>query len=108
MHGREFRDEARRLSASGLSVAQISRQLNLPYRTVWDWCRAGPRVSKRITGADLCFRCHEEKPSDPASYSYLLGLYLGDGYLVTSGRVPVLRIFCSDQYPQLLAACSQA
>jgi hypothetical protein len=40
-----------------------------------------------------------------AAYSYLLGLYLGDGH-ITRGRrgVFVLSLFCSDDWPGLLAA----
>jgi len=42
---------------------------------------------------------------DEAAYSYLLGLYLGDGH-ITRGRrnVFVLSLFCSDDWPGLLAA----
>ncbi|MFI7023462.1 hypothetical protein [Micromonospora sp. NPDC049900] len=44
------------------------------------------------SSADRCFRCRpgQEGPADPAAYAYLLGLYLGDGHLVTTDRVPVL------------------
>jgi hypothetical protein len=40
-----------------------------------------------------------------SAYAYLLGLYLGDG-LITRGRrgVFVLSLFCSDDWPGLLAA----
>ncbi len=51
-----------------------------------------------------CFRCRAEvgNPTTAAAYAYLLGLYLGDGHLVTSARVPVLRISCSDAWPGLI------
>jgi len=42
---------------------------------------------------------------DPGAYVYLLGLYLGDGHLVTSARVPVLRIYCDLTWPGLIEAC---
>ena len=45
---------------------------------------------------------------DPAAYAYLLGLYLGDGHLVTSGKAPVLRIACTATYPGLIDSCEQA
>ncbi|HEX2417456.1 MAG TPA: hypothetical protein VHJ83_04915 [Micromonosporaceae bacterium] len=47
-------------------------------------------------------------PKDQEEYAYLLGLYLGDGYLVTSVRVPVLRIACTAAYPGLIDACEHA
>jgi hypothetical protein len=34
-----------------------------------------------------------------SAYLYLLGQYLGDGYLVTTTKVPRLRIACADDYP---------
>jgi hypothetical protein len=42
---------------------------------------------------------------DESAYAYLLGLYLGDGH-ITRGRRDVfaLSIFCSDDWPGLLAA----
>jgi hypothetical protein len=44
-----------------------------------------------------------------SAYAYLLGLYLGDG-LITRGRrgVFVLSLFCSDDWPGLLAAARSA
>lgn len=57
-----------------------------------------------------CFRCRTDldNPTDPPAYAYLLGLYLGDGHLVTSDRVPVLRIYCADAWPNLIEACDVA
>ncbi|MFE0593538.1 transcriptional regulator [Micromonospora echinospora] len=64
-----------------------------------------------VSGTALrCFRCSpdRDRPAVPDAYAYLLGLYLGDGHLVTSTRTPVLRIACSDAYPGLVASCEQA
>ena len=47
-------------------------------------------------------------PDDPAGYSYLLGLYLGDGHLVTAAKVPVLRVYCADAWPGLIEECEAA
>lgn len=49
-----------------------------------------------------------EATDDQAAYAYLLGLYLGDGHLVTSARVPVLRVFCADAWPGLIDECEHA
>ncbi|MEV0732090.1 hypothetical protein [Polymorphospora sp. NPDC050346] len=38
----------------------------------------------------------------------MLGLYLGDGHLVASARVPVLSIACTETYPRLIDLCEQA
>jgi hypothetical protein len=49
------------------------------------------------------------KPADAFSYSYLLGLYLGDGYLsVRQAGVATLMITCSTDYPGLVDDCRTA
>lgn len=45
---------------------------------------------------------------DPRSYAYLLGQYLGDGHLVTSARIPVLRIYACTDYPGILQQIDDA
>ncbi|NYF54172.1 transcriptional regulator [Micromonospora purpureochromogenes] len=90
-------------------MAATARALGLPYRTVWHWCKDRPEP--RQHGTQLrCFRCRSgvDNPTKPAAYAYLLGLYLGDGHLVTTARVPVLRIYCSDSWPNLIELCDQA
>ncbi|MFG1652735.1 transcriptional regulator [Micromonospora sp. NPDC049275] len=87
----------------------MARTLSLPYATVWHWCVDRPEPAKR--GSELrCFRClpDVEDPTDPAAYAYLLGLYLGDGHLAVSPKVPVLRIACTAAYPNLVDACEAA
>ena len=55
-----------------------------------------------------CFACAGTSPEQPEAYAYLLGQYLGDGYLVTSTRVPRLRFACSDSYPLIAAEIDSA
>ncbi|HEX5595562.1 MAG TPA: transcriptional regulator [Micromonosporaceae bacterium] len=109
VHPLDVRNRARQLYLAGESVAAVARAVNLPYRTVWHWCR--DRFEPKQQASVLrCFRCRqpENGPADPAAYAYLLGLYLGDGHLVTSARVPVLRIFCTNSWPKLIDACETA
>jgi hypothetical protein len=42
------------------------------------------------------------------SYLYLLGQYLGDGHLVTTARVPVLRIYACTDYPEIVDEIREA
>lgn len=44
-------------------------------------------------------------PSDPYSYSYLLGLYLGDGCITGSGGSRQLVIVLDDAYPGIIENC---
>ena len=50
----------------------------------------------------VCYR-----PPDPRSYSYLLGVYLGDGYVDVYGRGggSQLVIACDAGYPELILDC---
>ncbi|WBB54133.1 transcriptional regulator [Verrucosispora sp. WMMD573] len=109
MHPPEMRNRVRALRAQGHTIRSAARALSLPYTTVWHWCvdRPDPIMAGSST---RCFRClpGEDGPSDPHAYAYLLGLYLGDGHLVTSARVPVLRIYCADIWPSLISLCDKA
>ncbi|MEU0548131.1 transcriptional regulator [Micromonospora sp. NPDC005979] len=109
MHPPEIRARARQMFLAGNTVADTARATGLPYETVWHWCNDRPEA--RFEGTQhRCFRCRRgvDSPTDPAAYVYLLGLYLGDGHLVTTARVPVLRIYCADAWPDLIEACDVA
>jgi LAGLIDADG-like domain len=95
-----------------VSFSRICRELGLPRGTVAHWFY-GDRARRRSTDPpepSRCPRCISEPdvPRHQASYAYLLGLYLGDGHLVTSAKVPVLRIYCADSWPGLIQECESA
>lgn len=106
MHPKELVDQARRLYATGLTAADVARQMGLPWGTVAHWCRGDRRppgvdrtVCPRCTGASL----------DDEQYAYLLGQYLGDGHITTGRRnVHCLSIFCADSYPGVRAEVASA
>jgi hypothetical protein len=109
MHPQHLRDRARELFRDGWRIADISRELDLHYRTVYDWCAGRMAAGEKIR-PHRCFRCPPGagKPEDPASYMYLLGQYLGDGHVSLTARVPVLRISCADAYPMIMDECEAA
>ncbi|TWJ20553.1 hypothetical protein JD76_00651 [Micromonospora endolithica] len=93
---------------AGATVADTARAVGVSYPTVRHWCkiRAEPKLAST---ALRCFRCRRDAGiGSHAHYAYLLGLYLGDGHLTTSSRVPVLRISCSNAWPGLVSACDDA
>jgi hypothetical protein len=100
------------MRAGGVAFGDICRNLGLSRNTVGHWFY-GERARHR---AELdaepirCPRCDRppRAPDDQAAYAYLLGLYLGDGHLVTRARVPVLRVFCADAWPGLITECESA
>jgi hypothetical protein len=63
-----------------------------------------------VTTATRCPRYADPPrlPHDGGSYAYLLGLYLGDGHLATTPRLPQLGITCSSDWPGLIEACGEA
>jgi hypothetical protein len=99
MHEKAAVDEARRLAEAGLHPNTIARRLGLPEPTVVHWIR-GDRRGPRADGRDrVCSRC-QGAPLDECQYAYLLGAYLGDGYINVGRRgVASLSVFCDDGWP---------
>jgi hypothetical protein len=101
-------DMALRLSVVGVLDQENARICGVSVATIRHWrcgrrrATQGPRTTAER--AQQCPRCHG-RTMDEAAYSYLLGLYLGDGH-ITPGRrnVFALSVFCSDDWPGLLAA----
>jgi hypothetical protein len=48
------------------------------------------------------------RPPDPFSYSYLLGMYLGDGCVSVTRHTYQLVIACDAGYPQIIEQCAVA
>jgi hypothetical protein len=85
--------------AGGYTAHEAADRLGLPLRTVAKW-RAS--MATDHTPPARCMICTEGATAElGASYTYLFGEYLGDGHLVTSARVPVLRIYACTDYPQV-------
>jgi hypothetical protein len=69
----------------------VARLTGIPRSTVRDWVRQRPRT-----------RQIEVSSIPPAPYAYLLGLYLGDGYICRTGRSWRLRIAMDSRYPGVI------
>lgn len=112
VHPPHFRERALELRSNGVPFGQICRDLGLPPRTVGHWFYGDRPIRRaaREAAPSRCPRCSDppRDPDDGRAYAYLLGLYLGDGHLVTSARVPVLRIYCTESWPGLVAECEAA
>jgi hypothetical protein len=93
---------ATRLLGTGLSDYEISRRTHISRSSIQRWRTRGvPRPA--------CGLPPDWKAPDPHSYSYLPGIYLGDGYLVNaSARSPVLEISLDPRYPGIVDECSIA
>jgi hypothetical protein len=109
MYSRAIRLRALDLIEQGQALRSISMSTGIARATLRAW-RDHPENVRRTE----CPRCDVPPtlPGPQAEYSYLLGLYLGDGCLSRVGErrknVWVLRIMCADAWPGLLDECRQA
>ncbi len=99
VHEKATVEEARRLAGTGLQAGTIARRLGVPEPTVAHWVR-GDRRGPRADGRDaVCPQC-QGVLLDEQQYAYLLGAYLGDGYINVGRRgVASLSVFCDDAWP---------
>lgn len=104
------------LLRSGVGNAAVARKLGISTNTVGVWkhrdrMRAGDLPARP---APPCPRCTPSDASVAAEpYSYLLGLYLGDGYIragkaMRAKGVFTLVIACADAWPGLMDECEAA
>ena len=100
-------DAAIALVATGRSDTEIARATGIPRTTIRDWRSGqGGIVNRARAGGSTHPHNFSRLPTD--EYSYLLGLYLGDGYIAKSQRVWKLRITLDEQYPQIVESCAVA
>lgn len=103
--------EVLELGSRGLTASAISRDTGIPRGTVRDWLGGSmPRRSLYappdegtcpVCGSSA--HCFEQLPR---AYCYLLGLYLGDGWLSTHRRgVYKLRVALDSRYPGIIGEC---
>jgi hypothetical protein len=102
------------LHAAGLNGCEIARRTAIPRGTVKGWLTGhapdfDPPITPRGRGG-TCPVCRGELVDLPQpAYTYLLGLYLGDGCLSAHPRgVYHLRISCANAYPKLVRRCEEA
>lgn len=94
---------------SGLSISEVSRQTGISRAAIRDWVVNPEKLTERAE--EMCVRCapFPSLPEPQSSYSYLLGLYLGDGCISYAGdrkkEVWGLRIFCANTWPGLTHEC---
>ncbi|MCT4355132.1 helix-turn-helix domain containing protein [Streptomyces sp. Je 1-79] len=111
MYDLETRKRALALLADGRSLNSVSGQTGISRAALRSWGSRLEPLPRTGAQAGPCPRCRPlpGMPDDPAAYSYLLGLYLGDGCISDHPRGGhFLRIACADAWPGLIAACRDA
>jgi hypothetical protein len=102
------------LVQADLNDCQIARRTGIPRGTIRDWRRGRVPNFERAPGDGRfgrpCTVCGGQPLALPQwPYTYLLGLYLGDGCLAAHPRgVYRLRISCASAYPELIRLCERA
>ncbi|WP_026411427.1 transposase [Actinomadura oligospora] len=108
MYDPRMRRQALELLNEGRPVAEVNRRTGIPTTTLYNWRKNLSAQFDRVL--PMCPLCHD-RPVDETAYSYLLGLYLGDGHIAHApGDKGVFRleIACSDVWPGLIDACADA
>jgi hypothetical protein len=92
------------LIAAGHNDCEVARRLRIPRTTVRDWRRPTYAGKPATTICPRCWRPSWRRInfSEP-DYCELLGLYLGDGHIVRTGRSDRLRIYLDPRYTQIIA-----
>lgn len=84
----------------GLNNCEISKILNIPRTTINDWIKNKPNFNK-FQKTNFNPKKYIEDNNLNETYSYILGLYLGDGYINKMKRTYKLRIVNDVKYSKL-------
>jgi len=114
-------DDVRRVFAlfeQGVPKKAIARETGVSHTQVQRWIRKGVNA---ILNSSMRLRAGRHEPTlnsaacplvrsvDHRAYAYLLGMYLGDGYITTEPNgVHRLRIAMCDDYPGIMRECEEA
>lgn len=85
------------LCADGINNSEISRRTNIPRRTIVDWV-LGKIIIENEPDTEPTLYLEKIKQE----YCYLLGAYLGDGYIDIVRKTHRLRITCDAKYPHVI------
>lgn len=107
MRSLEERKKILELKKGGLNNSEISRETRIPRCTVRDIVRRGD-VSQLAEEADSKSVQCEFESHHRHHYSYILGLYLGDGYINREPRCFKIRFFLDSKYPKIIKKCEES
>ncbi|KOG50949.1 hypothetical protein ADK76_38155 [Streptomyces griseoflavus] len=102
------RQRALALLRQGVTNRVVAERLNVPRGTIGWWRHEDrKRRGEPFERVHDCPRC-TPRPFDHRAYAYLLGLYLGDGHIVSKNKQHHLSVYCSDAWPGLIDEAEEA
>lgn len=108
VHATSKRHEALLLLGRGVPNRVVAERLGIPRGTVSWWLHQDRKARGVVyTRPHDCPRCLK-RPLDREAYSYLLGLYLGDGHIISKYKQHHLSVYCGDCWPGLIDAAENA
>ena len=84
----------------GVSDCEIARRTPVSRSTVFRWRHLGPPKAGRESAL--------ERPQNERAYAYLLGMYLGDGWVGRVARSWTLKVALDASYPGIVRECASA
>jgi hypothetical protein len=102
------------LKAEGWTDRETWELTGVPINTIRAWRNRGlsAAAKQRLGMVEMCPLCgdepHDVRSLPRDSYSYLLGVYLGDGCLARNGTSWTLRVALDDGYPGIVSECCDA
>lgn len=106
-HSPSIRAHAVELMRQGIPNRVVAERLGVPRGTV-GWWRSEDRRARGEAYEERtdCPQC-TGRPFDHAAYAYLLGLYLGDGHIVSKPKQHHLSVYCDAKRTGLVAAAEK-
>ena len=100
-------DQVLELAAAGLNQSEVARRSGIPRGTVREWLKG--RIPDRAVSMPPLWPTDQAVRGPRREYSYLFGMYLGDGCLSAHARgVYRLRIVLDTAYPRIIESCAEA
>jgi hypothetical protein len=97
-------DEVEAMHAAGLSDYEVARQTGVARSTIQRWRKYGPPNPRPRTDA----LPRNWRPDNELAYSYLLGMFLGDGTVTQHPRTMRLQIVLDAAQPWIAVECAIA
>ncbi|MFZ3469570.1 helix-turn-helix domain-containing protein [Streptomyces sp. 4.24] len=107
-HNPAIREHAVVLLRRGMTNRAVAEHLSVPRGTVGWWLHEDrKRRGETYTAPTDCPRC-TGRELDHGAYAYLLGLYLGDGHIISKRKQHHLSVFCDAAWTGLIDAAEEA